>query len=158
MRGWRRKIGCATLVMALVLIGIWIRSNFQTDIAHLGGGSFVVSGDGHFTHGRAFGTGLTTEEFVKREFVNNWYHAFVGRMDAGVSDTTRRWRSEEHGDTAGIEYGCHDLLLNDFLILCSIEWSRVPYWELVAPLMLFSAYLILWKPRKLTNQSPFPNP
>ena len=40
-RGWRRKVGIVTLVMACVFMGVWVRSLVYLDIVY-------VQGLGHF--------------------------------------------------------------------------------------------------------------
>ena len=30
--GWRRKTGCVTLMMALLLMALWVRSDWQVDV------------------------------------------------------------------------------------------------------------------------------
>ena len=42
-RGWRRKAGCISLVMALALMGVWIRSLSVMDLAIIAFGQRAVS-------------------------------------------------------------------------------------------------------------------
>ena len=41
-----------------------------------------------------------------------------------------------------------DVLGNGGMPIDEAEWCRIPYWSLVLPLTLLSAWLILAKPRK----------
>ena len=47
--GWRRKMGCVTLVVACFLFGIWMRSQFITDSHLFLGSYFAQSQSGQFS-------------------------------------------------------------------------------------------------------------
>lgn len=52
-RGWRRKVGCLTLVMACLTMGGWIRSLFRTDEVMIWEGDWIgyyVSSTPHRIH------------------------------------------------------------------------------------------------------------
>jgi hypothetical protein len=40
----------------------------------------------------------------------------------------------------------------------NLHWCRAPYWPLIIPLNIFSAYLILWKPRQAPTTEPTTRP
>ena len=42
-KGWRRKIGCVTLLMALVFMAGWLRNYFIRDSVQYSNGAFVVA-------------------------------------------------------------------------------------------------------------------
>jgi hypothetical protein len=119
--GWRRKTGVVTLVMSCALMGLWMRSQLITDTWCWSIGhetEVVISGDGMLSWWR-----LSTQRPVARF----WNPGFVVQTSDGT-------RYANIGDW-GVELGLSDSM-------------TVPYWPFVIPLTLFSAYLMLWKPRK----------
>jgi hypothetical protein len=124
---WRRKIGVVTLVVACVLMVWWVRSvsisdqaNFHIDNADL----FIVSFDGTF---RLF---VHIDEFKDADYgVKPGELPFVDWrpivVDPSKKLETFVWRSEW-------------------------KWqSRViPFWSIVIPLTILSAWLLLSKPRR----------
>jgi hypothetical protein len=99
-RGWRRKGGVVTLVIALAFTAVWLGSRIvEDDLSY-------VSSDLRSRSGGIEKSDLT----------------LVTSRYGGLK---RNWAERE------------------------IAW-RVPYGIVAVPLTLFSAYLILWKPRKRT--------
>lgn len=95
---WRRKAGCVALVMACVVAGMWLRSQF--------------------------------------------YYDGVISWDNEVEDTVYSTNGSLHWSSVTRE----DLTIRTF--------RSLPYWSIVLPLTLLSAYLLLWKPRPKPKGKP----
>ena len=150
-RGWRRKIGCVTLLLACVFMIAWMRSLLFLDYISLTG--WIVPGEKSSWIIASSEAGLEWErrwdEFEsKREIQIEWY-SIAHRMNhrtprSGRYDTDSHWefwgfqtdKSETDGD-------------------CSCNWV-VPYWSAVLPLTLLSAYLLFSKTLQPRSQSPVP--
>ena len=137
-KGWRRKIGVLTLVMACVFMGGWVRSSVMIDCLTVSKGWW-------------FGT----EYFMSSNGLCAWYTSIATDFPA------IQWRSAYHDDPeyqttqiprtkwSWIDYGMSlgDVIdENDYASRLKI-WVA-PYWSIVVPLTLISAYLLLSKPRK----------
>lgn len=130
-KGWRRKLGCVALVMAMILIVGWMRSAVYEDVIR-----FWVSNDRIQMFFSSRGTlswwGWSDVNLWPPEIA--WWYYAIPENGIGIEFppdvARRRYRYSEPVDRS--RFAC---------------WS-VPYWWLVAPLTLLSAYLILWKPRK----------
>lgn len=142
--GWRRKAGCVTLVMALMCAGMWCRSLYQADIATV-----------------EYGSSLQT--FASTEGLLVWdqrQNSPIGRRKTAQFSLSVRIDLSDRIEKTRFRY------LNDW----SIKWRRrwwgfdfgdarqfsgihvvfriIPYWSLTLLMSLFSAFLMLWKPRK----------
>jgi hypothetical protein len=107
-KGWRRKVGCVTLVMSLCLSGAWVRSLMRQDNLH---------------------TPFLT------------LHAHGGTLAWFDSQNTGwQWHTKEINADNWTGFGG------------VWRWNKgviaVPYWIFTFPLIVLSAYLILWKPRQ----------
>lgn len=141
--GWRRKAGCVALVMACVLTTGWIRSQREFDCFALTDNSWVhiivQSAGGRLT---LFFNSLNSAPAVY------WWHGELSR-DAEPIDPMEdcvgcdiEWRRDWTGFTA-VSYSVKD----GAEIIRTLSFI-FPYWSVVLPLTLLSAYLILWKTRK----------
>ncbi len=142
----RRKIGCVTLVIACVVMGGWCRSL-------------------HFYNKLVFPVGAHAELLVvsTNQFVGVGFEFYEGRpsewdfYEYKVEDTLPLNCTDEEkacnplSYARRIEWTSH---LNAFWIggnsselpsYWLLEWS-VPYWSIVFPLTVLSAYLLLSKP------------
>jgi hypothetical protein len=124
-KGWRRKAGCVTLVMALALGGLWVRSFSDYDFF-----LFPVLGRQNLCSTSA---GRVT-----------WW-------SIPITDPTEvEWR---HGSAmAGTHGAIGFYLMTSTDGMDSDQRAQLRLWTaphsfLVVPLTLLSAYLILWKPR-----------
>lgn len=137
-RGWRRKAGVVTLVMACALMSGWVRSFRIHDQLW-----FAVRGD-------------ATEAVISLGGKINWirYHKAV----LVPVPTFPEWTTGGFDDVESFDDGSLRRRWR-FVGFVSGEWPddkiigrttivAVPYLMLVMPLTLLSAYLILWKPRK----------
>lgn len=116
--GWRRKVGCGLLVMAIILAGIWMRSCFIGDEWFYAVGNrqyLLLSTDGHLS--------LSSWETTPRESQSGW-------KSISRSDPLFLW------NTIGIQGAAQR----------QEHWTR-GYWQLPIQLGFLSACLILWKPK-----------
>jgi hypothetical protein len=135
-RGWRRKIGCVTLLMALAMTGAWFRSLILCDAILIRSGTSWVDA-----------------------IVSDAGHLMWADVCDDSPDPVIQWRqfpATMFRDQESIEW--HKLWLSfaigEFRSSKTVVgriWSA-PYCALVVPLTLLSAYLLLWKPRKWLNQ------
>ena len=122
-KGWRRKAGLVTLGTACVLMVGWIRSRVMYDV-------MALSAFGRF----------------------NVVESELGRI---------LWLASDRDQSAWQQLGWRSLSLSDprlnnlvhteivMRYLGKHVWALgLPYWSLVLPLTLLSAWLILGKPRK----------
>jgi hypothetical protein len=141
---WRRKAGVITLVMACVFMGAWIRSLRvqdqlvvpRRDSAHL-----FASRNGILGWVRVSPLLATIE----------WSSiAVTGTMEDSWGDAEAHWRWHY----CGIDIGAATLTAKSQgrVIKMQFEQWGVPYWTIVMPPTLLSAYLILWKPRKRSDK------
>jgi hypothetical protein len=117
--GWRRKAGVATLGLACVVMGMWIRSRFIAD---------------SFAHSIAY------VDYYAASKEGRFSFAYLDTGQDGLPDgPTWVWIA------APIEPKNRGAMPVTFVFdtVCV-----VPCWAIVIPLTLLAAYLILWKPRK----------
>jgi hypothetical protein len=132
--GWRRKMGVGSLVMACVLMGMWMRSYGIRDVVwiypHRTTLHWLASSNGRFE----WMTIQSLDGDLTGDIHNRWrtYPLTAPMLDARAPDanTTKRskWAEPPTSDSRSLHI--------------------IPYWSLVLPLTLLSAYLILRKPRK----------
>jgi hypothetical protein len=124
-QGWRRKAGTVTLVLALAVAGIWMRSRIVCDTLQ-----FKFRGRLHDIVSYSNQTsGVSWKYELEFPEVMDWGSVPLKEVD--VDDI--------EGTLANYREAYRDLGFS--------EW-HIPYWSLVLPLTLLSAYLILGKPRK----------
>ena len=139
---WRRKIGLLTLLMACVFMAGWVRSEMKSD--SLGDRSFygreyhVDSAAGRMEFYRVTPFQIEGSFYWKSKNVTEGM-SNEGDLWSGL-DVKWRW------DFAGCHFG-------------AFVWDRfhferfiVPYWSIVIPLTLLSAFLFLSTPPK-SNQT-----
>jgi hypothetical protein len=154
-RGWRRKVGCVTLVMACVVMGLWIRGFHWQDSAEFCPSRTIYttsSGYGYFAF-QAFefparGAALSQSSVSTsplRLLQMGWNSSLITEelgefapWKGAESEAHWKWQSFLVGtasfDTVNLNY--------------SKSYAIIPCWSIAIPLTLLSAYLILWKPRK----------
>ena len=137
-RGWRRRAGCITLMMALTIVALWMRGQFVSDLVVIPSNTRGLTfGTGFF----GFGVEFTEVEVTPRAF--SWRTlpkpTFAqitegDRYNAAVFGPNRYWKWAFSG-----------------LQVVKVEDTRrigMSHWMLIVPLTLISAYLILWKRRQ----------
>ena len=130
LKGWRRKVGCVTLVMALAFTMGWVRSVSVSEGAVIqfpAWTHFLISTGGHFSWMANFpASDRPVEETVDHSFV--------------YAEIEWKWRCRWHGIDIG----------EGHLMGFPLKAWVIPYWSIVIPLTLLSAYLLLSKPHNST--------
>ena len=146
--GWRRKAGCVALAVACLIFGMWTRGYARCDSVDYHSkysASTVTLGQGGVSWRRW--TPSNSGHLSERS----------GQWDIDSYDATPRGDVGElstHGAVVwrwnwnGLDFGESSHSSGWFL------HYRIPYWCLVLPLTLLSAYLILWKPRPRSKEQP----
>ena len=130
-KGWRRKAGCVALVIACTLTVAWIRSHNTVDGLNISIGNRCHA-IGSMRSGVAWFAWDSTSEQLKEEWTVQSHSAYeMGFHRRSLAEIVELWirSAKEMGQ------------------LNPRAWAA-PYWSIVLPLSLLSAYLILWKPRK----------
>ena len=143
-KGWKRKIGLLTLLMACVFMGGWVRSLTYTEIVDFAKGE------------------CTTDIFYSFDGVLVWRKVFQECPD--VSTSFQEWESVPSTRFvyhffmddrinwiwlwAGAGFGMQVEAPNDCSYFCSI-----PYWSIVIPLTLLSGWLLISKPRQSQSKT-----
>ena len=154
--GWRRKAGCVTLMMACAVMGLWIRGQrFRDELA-------FASASGTEKEIHAIVSAAAGIMWI-RERLPDWSMVQVTSFPVwnshryGDDDTSDfSGETDTRGDSlwrwkwCGFDLGQGNHYGKD-LTGPTISYWIAPYWSIAIPLMLLSAYLILWKPRKQTG-------
>ncbi len=151
---WRRKVGVMALLIACMFMSGWVRSlRTANNIAfNMGGRSLIqlISRDQALAVRRVKSKLSVKELSVDRVLLMGFQPPkgnSTGNLAINVDPPTRsaagspfRWTIRRHGFEIG---DCTDqqFPLEIFIV-------RVPYWSVVLPLTLISAYLLLARPRK----------
>lgn len=146
-RGWKRKIGCMTLVMACVFMGAWIRGHGTKDIIATGNGrglayhEFNSSYQGimWYSHTSDLGYQWDAGWYRVRIFDRESFNPLAQFADEMAIDRRWQWLGFDCGQV-------HDPDSPSF----KTSWFLIPYWSTTIPLTLISAFLLLSKPRKST--------
>jgi len=139
-KGWRRKMGCVTLVMASVFMVGWVRSMNILDSVSLPVGRHRLM---QLWSGHQSMTGVN--EYHANIDVT-WDHLGWGSVrveESDFDDIRMRWLWKwcGFGIADGIDYPVMPRSFRSAAIL------TVPYCALTTPLTLLSAFLLLSKPR-----------
>ena len=156
-RVWRRKVGVVTLVMALAGAGGWVRSRMVMDrLAH-----YTKTDWNMFT---SFDSMLWFDNRHVEEGAPTHWPGVSFRWSIGLHGV-KKWspfyaewsrRYEERPTInryklAGFDFGEYHFAYTNLTSPPTTYRCRVwgiPYWAVVVPLTLLSAYLILRKPRQ----------
>ncbi len=149
--GWRRKLGCVTLVMALVVYGAWMRSRVRHDLVILPWGSDIYCIEsmwGQIDLGRVTVQNNRMRASWKSDEITqaNWRWVDEQGNPRAVDYLTEVDEVEWRWDWVGFHFGAGHTSQH------RTEDYLFPYWSVAIPLTLLSAYLILWKPRKQVNR------
>jgi len=147
-QGWRKRVGCATLVMALVFTAAWMRSyDWPSEYQIIGDPSdprdpppsqWLSSRNGGLSWNGCFKTPDGIPKFA--------YHSENGIIVVDECVFT-------HWKFAGFEFKSSAATPPDTDNAADVsDWEGyrmavLPYWSIVLPLTLLSAYLLLVKPR-----------
>ena len=152
-KGWRRKAGCVTLVLALLLMGAWGRS-FGYD------NWLILRGDDHTFNRLVSFQGSVDWERVSSDSQKQWTaDDYRGRALAMlmIAKQDKRhtidWRWNAWGLAQG-EYRSPFLEEitdpDERRSMDSLKVWRISYWFIITPLSLLSTCLLLSKPRQST--------
>ena len=136
-RGWRRKAGCITLALACVFIVIWVRSLIVVDTLQFDSGKFIredlVSVRHHLIWGRIYEEGAVTKP--------SWRTSPIARVVTfdGFMELTRLNRSWRFCGFSGGKFQVKKSALGES------GFCVIPYWSIVIPLTMLSAFLLLSK-------------
>ena len=146
---WKRKLGVVTLVMACVLTAGWVRSAGTIDLILLDTQMHhfnLVSGCGHFqfvagrlasqTVSRIESVEIPTQISMEMEFDQN---VIRSALPTGVKH---------------LRYDATEMAIYSISGDVSTPIMTVPYWSIVLPLTLLSAWLLLSKPRPVKRVTP----
>lgn len=155
LKGWRRKAGCVTLVMACGLMGMWIRSHFVVEmISNAADGDWelkTAAGDVIWSRNSISSNGNSfTPMGVRRGLTweSKPYLAADFRLPNDFVFVTRR-------QIPGAEYATASQTIQVFVnkMVFTVRYWRVSLLWAAIPLTLLSAYLLLWTPRKRTGSA-----
>ena len=144
-RGWKRKVGCLTLVMACVFMAGGARSELRFDTLEINGGETTLSISslgGEFHWVRVFPPYAQRSQWYSGKLTEVYGFQVDGN---GVREQQDFWEGadvEWRTDWAGFHFG------GGVSTGGHAECYCIPYWSIVIPLTLFSAYLLLSKPHK----------
>ena len=143
-RGWNRKSGVVTLLVAVVLMGLWLRSSFLKDFltVSVGGDRFLSMAS--FPESLVLAIIRTSDPNIAAQ-APAWGTETVKVDDKSPwddSETQWIWRFRPFGYC---EVSRHD---QDF----DVGMFFFPLWSIVIPLTALSTYLLLSKPRKTTQK------
>jgi hypothetical protein len=140
-KGWRRKAGCMTLVLACVFACGWVRSLYVID-----------------------SIGIETGKDTREDFISTHHSFFWGRLHGYPWPGKTFWITLSHANSGSLS-------LDEYLInaqfRCSWRWGgfgsgsygskdpsmfrgtfwMVPYWSLTVLLLVLSGSLLVTKPR-----------
>jgi hypothetical protein len=139
---WRRKAALATLLMALLLAVTWMRSGIVRDV-------IVISFEESWHTIESSNGGICWKQWKGNLLPSMQWES----GEASMSDTDWwvdldvEWRQEWAGFHFGA--GTSTLMISSDSIPLLLHFGLwiIPYWSLVLPLTLLSAWLLLIKPR-----------
>lgn len=144
LAGWRRQTGLVLLGMAVLLAAGWVRSIDVRDIY-----SFRVSGS--MITFRSFDGGLGGQQFSPAGALasTGWRSDYLFKFSMSdpwwrfdnFDDSDIEWRWDCAGFCAG------SANKKDPPILRKLTIRVIPYWALDTPVVVISAYLLLFAPR-----------
>jgi len=142
-KGWRRKMGVMTLVMALVFMAGWVRSLTCYDAvgyrwSNVEQVDFISFQSVLYLWNQyPSATSTTLRIASNRTYPIHWYSYRLPKDGLVLSSANLQWNWRYFG--FGI---CENQTTED-----QMQSLAIPYWSIVLPLTLLSAYLLLGKPR-----------
>lgn len=128
--GWRRKVGCVTLVMACVLAIVWGRSYFVEDR--------IAFTRGDYRYAVGTGPGSVTWD----NWLNNPPMSGIGwssdwrNLQGPVQPRPAYYRAPPGSALGTVQY----------------ESRSLPLWPFAVPLTVLSVYFVLWRPKPRVPQ------
>jgi hypothetical protein len=142
-RRWRRKVGLVTLVMALVFMSGWVRSRSRIDLIKLNGTKsycVFISGGQKFLLLQGIQC-LMSRNLCEQASVRYVRLRFYPQYPADTSGRRFEWWSREESKIEVFSPDDED-----------VPHNMIPYWSIVIPLALISAFLLLTKPLISTQE------
>jgi hypothetical protein len=136
--GWKRKVGVVTLVMALVGIYFWVRSIGYIDRVMITSRKSLIFFES-VRQSFAWSRFQLTENDWGENFDFRWQSIARG---SDPNDTVHSLETVPHWHCSGFH-----IVSGDFIEDCDQTLLVIPDWSIILPLTLFSAYLLLCKPR-----------
>jgi len=153
--GWRRKVGCVTLMMALAFARGWVRSPLYNDAVEFECGNLFLTLASN-QNGLWWVTSELPGGFYQPGILRGKSQTFAlpGHRSPFSDDpfghlTRWFWVTEQRWDWGGFHYGryCDERPIGGIRLTFRI----IPHWSIVWPLTLLSAWLLLSKPCKSTQ-------
>lgn len=138
-RGWRRKLGVVTLGLALLVMGWWIRSLYSTD-------GMTISCEKE----------CTLYQLVSIDSSLAWKHSDWSANRSipiiPLWETVEAFKLDEVVLSPGtVRFRWWGFYIVDLVFPeRTTRWWIVPYWSIVIPLTLLSAFLLLSTPQPAT--------
>ena len=146
---WRRKIGVLTLVLACLFMAGWVRSLSQAD-------TIALSGDNVTQNQLISSAGTVCWDHISLKGVNGFPSNNADVIFAILVSERPKRRVFWQRSWCGFETGQY--ISPQFGPVRGLIWRnwQIPYWSIVIPLTLLSAYQLLSRPRKPTTVTPPP--
>lgn len=165
LKGWRRKVGCAALLMALAVMVAWIRSyatEEELSVPHRASLYVICSIQGHVCFEHHSDHLLSATRWQQMDltpissvnvlsFKYSGMHLDWERVVWGFNFGTGTETLFDESYDSNVPMSQEDI---DKLRKDRFSFLVVPYWTVILPLVLISAFLILWKPRKKPQDEP----
>jgi hypothetical protein len=161
-RGWKRKIGAITLGLACVFVAEWVRSSVMFD------GIEIISSNSKYSLSsvrgkiRWFYAHGDQARVEKREFRFPSFVLDENNFDSKFELRLKRW-SFVLSDFRFMTGSESQLFYSDLVqaqgppVLVNQIIAQIPYWSIVLPLTVISAWCLLTKPRTKTATKPEPS-
>lgn len=143
-RGWKRKLGVLTLVLACMFAAGWIRSrSFSEGVLHFDGGRRSIA---MFSHRSAIHIQqVNYQQPAARPVTTVWLReSLITEKSLSLDMPELKWRWHWGG------FGVREFSSQQ----ANLEICVIPYWSFVIPLTLLSAWLLLSKPRPAKVTTP----
>ena len=151
-KGWRRKIGLMTLLMALVGMAGWVRSGLSVDFVWYPTATFGYSVESlhglvRLTRGTPVASGMPVK-FGSESLSSPPHLKFDDNGEPLPFDPWEKLDIEWQSNWFAFSFGTAMIKGS----IAKIEMCLIPYWSIVVPLTSLSAFLLLAKPRKSTQK------
>jgi hypothetical protein len=149
-RGWRRKVGCVTLVPACLLFLMYMRSRVLLDEVAIVESIYRQECYGS-VNGTLFWQSYESTLAVYTPTPYFSYGQLAFKPDGPFDPDNVRWRSKWTGGGI-VEFPISLVRTGNGSGTVSSTLRYVSYWYVIVPLTALSAFLILWKPQKFERR------
>ena len=145
-RGWRRKIGAVTLVMALALTGVWMRSVVIEDSLTAQCENLIVIHMASKCQGLVWTKLQETNGPPQHPRFVGYPYGYASRKNSvGPFDSIDGYSSQRRWQFCGFRFEQAEL---ESPVKIQLTIRVIPYWSVVVTLTLLSAFFLLTKPRQ----------